>query len=60
MTLLPFLRLQPIDDDDVETPDIDDTITLKEEINEADLDAFWNQVMHDIHEDPDWFKFESE
>ncbi len=65
MSLLTYLQFQPIDpsSDKDEIPaehqqrrDID----LDEQIDEANLEAFWNHVVDDIHEDPEWFTFSDE
>jgi hypothetical protein len=65
MPLLNYLQFQPIDpsSDKDEIPaehqqrhDID----LDEQIDEANLEAFWNHVVDDIHEDPEWFTFSDE
>ena len=65
MSLLTYLQFQPIDpsSDADEIPaehqqrqDID----LNEQIDEANLEAFWNHVVDDIHEDPEWFTFSDE
>lgn len=62
MSLLNYLQFQPIDsssdNDDIskghrQRQDID----LNEQINEPELEAFWDKVVQDIHEDPEWFSF---
>lgn len=65
MPLLNYLQFQPIDpsSDDDEIPaahqqrqDID----LNEQLDEASLETFWNHVVDDIHDDPEWFTFSDE
>lgn len=34
-----------------------DDFNLKESVDEDSLDAFWNNVEEDIHNDPEWFTF---
>lgn len=62
MPLLNYLQFQPIDpsSDSDEIPvehrqrqDID----LTEQIDEVSLETFWNHVVEDIHQDPEWFTF---
>ncbi len=62
MSLLNFLQLQPLDidaDTDVRSAQVrtEEPIHLREDIDEAELDAFWDHVVADIHEDPEWFNF---
>jgi len=62
MSLLNYLEFQPIDRLN-EIPDAhksQDDISLDEQIDEASLEKFWDQVVSDIHEDPEWFSFDSE
>ena len=35
----------------------DDIFDLKEQIDENELDNFWDEVEKDIHNDPEWFNF---
>jgi len=35
----------------------DDIFDLKEQIDENELDNFWDEVEKDIHNDPEWFTF---
>lgn len=65
MSLLSHLQFQAIDpssSDDI--PDghgvQDDYISLSEQIDEQELDSFWDEVVQDIHDDPDWFTFADE
>lgn len=65
MSLLKYLQFQPIDiesdSDEIDaTHQPEEPIHLREEINEEDLDAFWDSVVADIHEDPEWFNFSEE
>jgi len=61
MSLLNFLRLQEIDSsfDDVsdESRLRDDDIELNDQFDEDSLESYWDQVVQDIHEDPEWFNF---
>ena len=62
MSLLKFLQFQPIDPAS-DADEINDEhkqrqeINLNEQVDEAKLEAFWNKVVQDIHEDPEWFNF---
>ncbi|HPF31312.1 MAG TPA: hypothetical protein PLO25_03340 [Candidatus Saccharibacteria bacterium] len=38
----------------------DDEIRLDEQIDEGSLDSFWDNVVKDIHKDPEWFTFSDE
>lgn len=63
MSLINNLQLQEIDDsnDDISsgfTPDGDD-INLGEQIDEDNLEQYWNKVVQDIHDDPTWFNFDN-
>lgn len=65
MSLLNYLQFQPIDpssDRDEITPEhqIVQEIDLNEQIDEGQLEAFWNQVEQDIEKDSDWFNFSNE
>ncbi len=62
MSLLNYLQFQPIDPlsdrDEISVAhqqrhDID----LDEQLDEVSLESFWNHVVDDIHEDPEWFTF---
>ena len=61
MSLLNFLQFQPIDsnDDSEVSPEhrMSEKLDLKENIDESELDAFWDEVEKDIHNDPEWFNF---
>ena len=61
MSLLNFLRLQEIDSsfDDVSDENRlrDDKIELNDQFDEDSLEHYWEQVVNDIHEDPEWFNF---
>lgn len=65
MTLLTHLQFQPIDPSS-DQDEIDDShqerqeIDLNEQIDEGKLEAFWQQVEQDIHDDPEWFTFSDE
>ncbi len=64
MSELNYLQFQPIDPagDDISDAHSkkDDDITLNEQINEDELDNYWDQVVADIHQDPEWFTFADE
>jgi hypothetical protein len=66
MSELNHLVFQPIDptSDDDDIPDghrqSDDDIELNEQIDESSLENYWEQVVEDIHQDPDWFTFADE
>jgi hypothetical protein len=62
MSVLKYLQFQPIDpSSDQEEIDenhkIHQDFDLNENIDEDNLEAFWNQVEKDIENDPEWFKF---
>ena len=38
----------------------DDDIILSEQLDEGSLEKFWDQVVQDIHRDPEWFSFADE
>lgn len=61
MSLLNYLQTQKIDDFADELRDnrlIDDRIDLDDKIDEASLERFWDSVVADIHEDPEWSTFD--
>ncbi len=64
MSLLNYLVFQQIDpssDDDIPFEHSrEDDISLKDPINESDLENYWNKVTQDIQHDPDWFTFTDE
>jgi hypothetical protein len=63
MTLLNYLQFQEIDsstDDIADTHRVQDDISLDEQVDEDSLEKFWDQVVDDIHHDPDWFTFADE
>lgn len=60
MSLLNFLQFQEIDsssDDMADGHRTQDDIMLDEQIDEGSLEIFWEQVVEDIHKDPEWFTF---
>jgi len=61
MSLLNFLRFQEIDSsfDDISDENRlrDDKIELNDQFDEDSLERYWEQVVSDIHEDPEWFNF---
>ncbi len=65
MSLLNYLQFQPIDPDSDkdeinEDHQLHQEIDLKDDIDEANLEDFWNKVVTDIHNDPEWFNFSDE
>lgn len=64
MSLLNHLQFQPIDSSMDDIPDEhrpqDDEITLDSQIDDDSLENYWEKVVGDIHEDPDWFQFADE
>jgi hypothetical protein len=60
MSLLNYLEFQEIDsspDDISDAHRPQDDIVLDEQIDEGSLEKFWDEVVEDIHEDPEWFTF---
>ncbi len=63
MSLLNYLQFQQIDsssDDIPETHRAEDGILLDEPLDEGSLEGFWEKVVEDIHQDPEWFSFADE
>jgi len=64
MSLLNHLQFQPIDASGDDIPDEhrpqDDDITLDGQLDDDSLENYWEKVVDDIHEDPDWFTFADE
>lgn len=64
MPLLNYLQFQKIDESSDDAYDTertcDDSIQLDEQIDEASLEKFWEQVVDDMHQDPNWFTFDSD
>jgi hypothetical protein len=63
MSLLNYLQFQKIDqasDDASEEHYVEDDISLDEPVDETSLEKFWDQVVEDIHEDPEWFSFDND
>jgi len=63
MSELNYLEFQPIDassDDITEAHRHQDEIVLNNDIDEGNLESYWNTVVQDIHKDPDWFTFTDE
>lgn len=64
MSLLNHLEFQPIDRfseiPDSHTHDFGDDIDLTESIDDDKLEKFWDQVVSDIHDDPEWFTFDND
>lgn len=60
MSLLKYVEFQPIDhlsDPIPEEHTSADDFSLDDQIDEESLEKFWDQVVKDIHQDPEWFKF---
>jgi hypothetical protein len=38
----------------------DDSIGLDDQIDEDSLEKYWDQVVADLHEDPNWFTFDND
>ena len=60
MSLLNYLQFQQIDssyDDVSDSHREQDDFNLDEQLDESQLENFWEQVVRDIHEDPEWFSF---
>jgi len=63
MSELNYLQFQPIDPSSDDVPNgqkKDEDINLNEQIDENSLESFWDEVVQDIHQDPDWFTFADE
>jgi len=63
MSLLNYLEFQKIDSsaDDISAEHLpQDDINLNEQVDETSLEKFWDQVVQDIHEDPEWFLFDND
>jgi len=63
MSLLKYLQFQKIDSSSDDIPEEhlpQDDINLKEPVDETSLEQYWNQVVDDIHGDPEWFNFDKE
>lgn len=56
-----FTTSNPFDDGLLEEiaaeRDASDVITLEDHPDEDALEAYWDNVEDDIHEDPEWFNF---
>ena len=59
MSLLNFLQFQTIDKsrENLGNHLINDDIDLFEQLDEGALESFWDKVVLDIHDDPEWFNF---
>lgn len=63
MSIFNYLQLQPVEpsDDgtvsDLDTFQQDETIDLNEDINEKALEDAWDQLIHEIDDDPDKLTF---
>lgn len=61
MSLLNYLQFQKIDQSSSDEIPAEhcpqDDIALDEPVDEASLEDFWEQVVQDIHEDPEWCNF---
>jgi len=60
MSELNYLQFQEIDsssDDMADEHRYQDKIILDDGIDENSLESYWEKVVQDIHQDPDWFTF---
>ncbi len=60
MTLLNHLIFQPIDTDADDIPvnhQHEEDINLNDQVDEAELEHYWDRVVDDLHQDPEWFTF---
>ncbi|MDB5167420.1 MAG: hypothetical protein JWN26_565 [Candidatus Saccharibacteria bacterium] len=64
MSLLQYLKLQPLEpnDDGTSSSPLDDyaqdeSISLDDDLDEQALDEAWNNIVKDIEQDPEWFRF---
>ncbi|TAL14904.1 hypothetical protein EPN95_01605 [Patescibacteria group bacterium] len=64
MSLLQYLKLQPLEpnDDGTSNSPLDDyaqdeSISLDDDLDEQKLDEAWNNIVKDIEQDPEWFRF---
>lgn len=60
MSLLNHLQFQEIDSSFDDIPDehsLQDDIILDDQFDEDSLEHYWDQVVNDIHDDPEWFTF---
>lgn len=63
MSYLNHVEFQPIDRFSDEIPvehSSADDIDLTEPVDDMVLEKFWDKVVHDIHEDPEWFSFDDD
>jgi len=63
MSLLNYLQFQEIDSSSDDIPNAhlpQDDISLDDQIDDDSLENFWEKVVQDIHDDPDWFSFADE
>lgn len=67
MPLLQYLQLQPLEPDDDGTSSSplddypqDDTIDLSSDVSEQELEESWNNIVKDIEQDPEWFRFSND
>ena len=63
MSVLNYLQFQEIDPLGDDIPDChrqQDDIILDEPFDEGSLENFWDKVVQDIHNDPEWFSFADE
>jgi len=64
MSLLQYLQLQPLEpnDDGTSNSPLDDyvqdeIISLDDDLDEQALNEAWNNIVKDIEQDPEWFRF---
>lgn len=55
-----FQKIDPLDDglrEEIAEEQLEpEAIRLEDDVNEAELSAFWQSVESDIEKDPEWFK----
>jgi len=63
MSIYTYLQLQPVDpqDDgtvsDLDEYQADESIDLQDDIDEQTLDAAWDKIVNDLHNDPEPLNF---
>lgn len=64
MSLIQYLKLQPVEPNDDGTSNSpldeyaqDEDIDLNDDLDEQILDTAWNNIVRDIEQDPEWFRF---
>ena len=60
LNYLKFQKIDPSSDDIDDEHKHQDEIVLDDDIDEDNLESYWDQVVQDIHKDPSWFTFTDE